>query len=271
MSCNSIRWNKIRVWVKIGILLFIFAMNFCFVSHAMTKTTQPKYYDLEFTDIKGKKRSVRKFKTKSVVLMFGRSGCSYSRSMLSSANRIKEQGLKTTIVFFGVDSYDSGLYSLSKLYKKIIFVPASRSNNQTMWSMLHCCGSNKYRIMLPATFILNKYGFMQYYTTGEDYGLYSTLKRGKLKNKIKISKKNCDVFLAGKPDNINTVAYKKGKPRKPKLTVYLYGPNGYGELVKGRDYTVKYKNNRKAGKAKAIIKGKGGFKGKVTYTFIIKK
>ena len=42
-------------------------------------------------------------------------------------------------------------------------------------------------------------------------------------------------------------------------------------LKKGTDYTVTYRNNKNAGVAKAIIKGKGNYKGKVTKTFKIVK
>lgn len=43
------------------------------------------------------------------------------------------------------------------------------------------------------------------------------------------------------------------------------------ELVEGEDYTITYKNNRKAGKATITIKGLGGYTGSVNKTFTITK
>lgn len=58
-----------------------------------------------------------------------------------------------------------------------------------------------------------------------------------------------------------------GKKIKPNPVITLNGVR----LKKGRDYTLKYKNNKKHGKATVTIKGKGNFKGKVKKTFKIKK
>lgn len=58
-----------------------------------------------------------------------------------------------------------------------------------------------------------------------------------------------------------------GKKQTQKLKVVYKGKT----LVKNRDYTVTYKNNKKPGKAKVIIKGKGKYYGTITKTFKIKK
>ena len=58
-----------------------------------------------------------------------------------------------------------------------------------------------------------------------------------------------------------------GKKIKPNPVITLNGVR----LKKGRDYTLKYKNNKKHGKATVTIKGKGNFKGTVKKTFKIKK
>ncbi|MEE3468061.1 MAG: hypothetical protein VZQ83_06450 [Eubacterium sp.] len=58
-----------------------------------------------------------------------------------------------------------------------------------------------------------------------------------------------------------------GKKIKPVPKVYC---NGY-KLKKGTDYTVTYKNNKKKGTAKIIVKGKGNYKGSKTKTFKIVK
>ena len=59
---------------------------------------------------------------------------------------------------------------------------------------------------------------------------------------------------------------KSGKAVKPKLTVKF----GKTVLKAGKDYKVTYKNNKKAGTAKAIVKGVGNFSGSRTVTFKIK-
>ena len=57
-----------------------------------------------------------------------------------------------------------------------------------------------------------------------------------------------------------------GKAIKPAVTVKLSGKT----LVKGTDYTVSYKNNKKVGKATVTIKGKGAYTGTITKKFTIK-
>ena len=59
---------------------------------------------------------------------------------------------------------------------------------------------------------------------------------------------------------------KKGKAVKPKVKVTFNGK----QLKANVDYTVKYKKNKKKGKAQAIITGKGNFAGKKTIKFKIK-
>ena len=59
---------------------------------------------------------------------------------------------------------------------------------------------------------------------------------------------------------------KAGKAVKPKVTIKYNGK----KLKAGRDYTVTYKNNKKKGTAKIIVKGKGNFKGTKTIKFKIK-
>ena len=64
--------------------------------------------------------------------------------------------------------------------------------------------------------------------------------------------------------SIAKVAY-TGKKMTPTPKITYKGMT----LKKGTDFTVTYKNNKNVGVAKAIIKGKGNFKGKVTKTFKI--
>ena len=56
-----------------------------------------------------------------------------------------------------------------------------------------------------------------------------------------------------------------GRKMKPVVVVTYAGCT----LKKGKDYTISYKNNRKVGKAKVIIKGKGIYTGKKQITFLI--
>lgn len=80
---------------------------------------------------------------------------------------------------------------------------------------------------------------------------------------IKITK--CEISLAG-----NKIAYKSGVKRAPKVTV-IYGGK---RLVKGRDYTLSYKNLEKdgkilMGKVAVTVNGKGDFTGKKTVYFYV--
>ena len=268
MKYQSISFKKIRLLISL-ILAFAFIISSCPKVNAMTTLYSPRYHSMTFTDMNGKTRDIRKFKTKSTILIFGRSSCSLSRDMLSSASSIKKSGVKTTVVFFGIDSYDSGLYSLKSQYPNVIFVRASTTNNSNMWSMLRKCGCTYNNITLPATFVLNKYGLIKYYSTGYDYSLSSKVRYGEFNEKIKLSKDNVRVYFSGRKVHNDCILYKKGKARKPEATVYLTGTNGYGYLEKGKDYTITYKNNKRIGKAKVIIRGKGAFKGKITARFTI--
>ncbi len=56
-----------------------------------------------------------------------------------------------------------------------------------------------------------------------------------------------------------------GTAKKPAVTV----KDGATILKAGTDYTVAYRDNKNAGKAKAVITGKGNYKGTVTKTFTI--
>lgn len=59
--------------------------------------------------------------------------------------------------------------------------------------------------------------------------------------------------------------YFNGKKKTPGVSVKYQGE----KLVKNRDYTVSYSNNKNIGKAKATLKGKGAYTGTVTRTFTI--
>lgn len=65
---------------------------------------------------------------------------------------------------------------------------------------------------------------------------------------------------------IKTQRLKAGKASKPKVQVIYNGRT----LKKNKDYTVTYKNNKKKGTGKVVIKGKGKFKGKKVIKFRIK-
>ena len=68
-----------------------------------------------------------------------------------------------------------------------------------------------------------------------------------------------------------TISVKKypyiGKKIKPAVTVKY----GQKKLVKGRDYSVRYRNNKRIGTARVIVKGKGKYKGTVIKKFRIVK
>jgi hypothetical protein len=82
-------------------------------------------------------------------------------------------------------------------------------------------------------------------------------------NAAKISK--CDITLAG-----NKIVYKSGTKRAPKVTVTYKGT----KLVKGRDYTLSYKNIEKDGKVQMgkvaiTVNGTGNYSGKKTVYYYV--
>ena len=62
-----------------------------------------------------------------------------------------------------------------------------------------------------------------------------------------------------------------GSARKPRATVKYTVDGTENVLVKNTDYTVSYSNNKNAGKATVIIKGKGNYKDTKKVKFTIKK
>ena len=60
-----------------------------------------------------------------------------------------------------------------------------------------------------------------------------------------------------------------GEAQKPKVTVKAKLNGVLVTLTEGTDYTVTYKNNKKAGTATVVVKGKGNFKGTLKKTFTI--
>lgn len=79
-------------------------------------------------------------------------------------------------------------------------------------------------------------------------------------SKEKISVKKAKVSVA-------KVSAYNGKAKKPAVTVTLNGK----KLTYKVDYTVNYFNNKKAGKAKIVIIGQGGYKDSLTVNFKIAK
>ena len=68
----------------------------------------------------------------------------------------------------------------------------------------------------------------------------------------------------------DSYAYEKGGVKPLPYVYFSNGEGGYVLLEKGRDYTLSYSKNKKAGTGKITVKGKGNFAGSVKGTFIIK-
>ncbi|HAM15829.1 MAG TPA: hypothetical protein DCP91_08240 [Eggerthellaceae bacterium] len=66
---------------------------------------------------------------------------------------------------------------------------------------------------------------------------------------------------------VEAATYSGGAPVEPKVTVKLGG----AELRAGSDYAVSYVNNKKAGSAVAVVKGKGSYTGSAAKAFTIAK
>ena len=102
--------------------------------------------------------------------------------------------------------------------------------------------------------------------TKDGYKGYECTKCGKHKDGKKI--RHPETFKLSKKTYVykGEAAVSKGKPRKPKVTIY----DSKGKLVSPDNYTVKYRNNRNAGTAKAIVTFKNDYTGKKTLKFTIK-
>lgn len=83
----------------------------------------------------------------------------------------------------------------------------------------------------------------------------------------KLSIKNTNV----KVDIDSTILVYDKTKKTPDCKVKLEYDNYSQELKEGSDYTVSYQNNKKAGKASLILKGKGNFKDSRTIKFAIQK
>lgn len=81
---------------------------------------------------------------------------------------------------------------------------------------------------------------------------------GGQEEETKISLSSCQIGNISKQ-------YFNGKKKTPGVSVKYQGK----KLVKNRDYTVSYSNNKNIGKAKATLKVKGAYTGTVTRTFTI--
>ena len=102
---------------------------------------------------------------------------------------------------------------------------------------------------------------MTYYAGNVDK--YSNTKLA-LTDRLDATKYSTKSISASTTSKIANKVY-TGKALKPALTVKLAGKT----LKNGTDYTVAYSKNVKAGKAKAVITGKGNYNGTKTVTFKI--
>ena len=81
------------------------------------------------------------------------------------------------------------------------------------------------------------------------------------------SYRNADRKLKSSSVKLSKTSYKyDGHTKKPSVTVTF----GHKKLKKNRDYTVTYKNNKRRGTAKVVVKGRGLYSGTVTKTFRIR-
>lgn len=88
---------------------------------------------------------------------------------------------------------------------------------------------------------------------------------GSVKKTFKINAANLeDVYVA----TIHSVPYAKAGATPDARVVLTY--NGI-KLIKGKDYTLKYMDNKDLGEAKVVITGKGNFTGTLTKTFEVVK
>lgn len=112
--------------------------------------------------------------------------------------------------------------------------------------------SEKYSGFYPSGIHPNFAGIETFYVPAVSKALRTKPEAGKALSE-------CRIFL-----NPAVFTY-NGKEQKPSVTV----KDGEKELKEGKDYALSYQNNKNAGKAKAVITGKGAYTGTAEETFTI--
>ena len=249
---------------KIAGALFVSILMTCLLHMTVFAyfSSSKMYKDFTFTDLNGHTYTMDNLPSGPIVVIYGRSGCSNTRSTMIQARSCQNSGLCSKVFVLGVDSYDGGLSSLARQYPSMSFIKASSSNNYAMWNLLNAAGYRSRNVTLPATFILDKNHNIAYYGTGnQSTSLSSTLRSAAYSSPISLTSSQISVTLP------YTETVTTGKAVKPEPEVRFTGTGS--KLKKGRDYEVTYKNNKKIGTATVTVKGINGFSDSVNAKFRI--
>lgn len=175
-----------------------------------------------------------------------------------NANPIKFNKTYNASMYY---AYDKDYYTFTLTKKTPVTVAVNSDDNFDYVSIVN----SKYKTIAKKKYIAKK-----------DNYLYKTLPKGKYYIKVldsyaETTNRPYTIRLAKKSLlNVNAVktSSKKiytGKAHKPAIKVSANGK----KLKNKTNYTYSYKNNKKIGTAKIIIKGKGAYTGTITKTFKI--
>ncbi|MCR5178318.1 MAG: Ig-like domain-containing protein [Lachnospiraceae bacterium] len=124
--------------------------------------------DMKIQALNGKAYHVGDFSEPVKVLIFGRSSCYNTLSMIYKAAEIRDNGKKLKLVIMDIDDEDSGLNSLAS-DKNAIASLNSPYNNQVMWSLIRAeklvSGNST---SLPGCFVVGASGKLIYAHAGKD-------------------------------------------------------------------------------------------------------
>jgi hypothetical protein len=169
-----------------------------------------------------------------------------------------EQKTPSPVVKYRKKNVPSGAYTVSY-----------RPNNETGTGYIILTGTGK--VYNPATGYV--YAGNEYLELEDISGLVRFVGIKMVPFNIKgipMSKVNVLDAATGRTFTNAYVCTYTGKPIEPEVRLNYTIYETYG-LTEGKDYTVEYSNNKKAGKAKITFTGKGIYSGKTTRTFTIAK
>ena len=160
--------------------------------------------DLEIKALDGKTYHVGDFSEPLIVLIFGRSSCFNTLSMVYKAAEVRDNGRKLKLVIMDVDDEDSGLKSLASEKKAVASINPSY-NNHAMWRLIRAENLvNGNSTALPGCFVISASGKVIYAHTGKDVdGLEKALKGYKEEDEpselesIKLKKTELSIYKGG--------------------------------------------------------------------------
>lgn len=124
--------------------------------------------DISILGIDGKKYSPEAFQEDTVVLIFGRTNCGLTRSMLDTAEKMRKCGASMKIVLMDIDAVDTGMQDYAARHPGILVAHDGGTYTSLMWRLIYEADlyDNSGSITLPALFLMDKERTIIYGSTG---------------------------------------------------------------------------------------------------------